>query len=356
MPVFFSLGGALKDPYDEYVRTKSDDEYSSIQEGNPISIRYLHFFFNSKDLHQEKNEIMITHHIKTEATKDIQSEIVTYFDPKFKVGKEGKKHLPSFSAARFGHPLIYYSKSYNKEEITITTNTLKLHNLGGIVNISKILTNVVPIAIGAATGAASGGAMLVLTPILKNIMSESSLKKFGKQLQELLFPTKSLASQSNIALKFTVPYKPKLQSGRFVFVSKDPKKKMPKNFMKNFKLSKRNTLVNNQNSEYTDSSYYVIQVNGKKQEKFESFEYAKGSADLLSKLNRRDKTGISELLSDLTNLIKSNEDLKAIKELQKLKGKTDSKSTEKVSKQANKLSKEGKKLAKSLNLPGLKES
>ena len=349
MAIFLSVCNVLKNPYIKNPRKYTKAKYAKIKVGNPISIRYLHFYFNSKEL-KEKNEIMITHHIKTKPTKDVQPEIVTYFDPKFKVGNEGK-HLASFSAARFGHELIYYSKSYSKEEITLTTNILKLHNLGGVVNISKILTSIVPIAIGATAGAASGGAMLVLAPILQNLLSESILKKFGKSLQELIFPTKSLASQSNISLKFDVPYTPKLVSGRFVFVSGEFKQEKLKNFMENFRLNYKNRLVDKQGVEYTKSSYFVCQVNGKKQEKFENFEYAKGSADLLTKLNRKDKTGISELLGDLTELIKNNEDLKAIKELQKLKGKTDDKSKEKSQNQSNKLSKSGKQLASSLKLP-----
>jgi hypothetical protein len=96
-----------------------------------------------------------------------------------------------------------------------------------------------------------------------------------------------------------------------------------------YMLSENNRLVEvKTKKEYTDSSYFVLQVDAKANRKLEPFDYYLGAADLLKETNRGGNS--AEIISTVVDMFKGYSDLRAIKEIEDLSIDIGEKNTKKM--------------------------
>ena len=112
-----------------------------------------------------------------------------------------------------------------------------------------------------------------------------SATNFISKLWKLFDKDDPIIPRLALDLFYGRPNSPLLQSGRFVCINSTTKK--ADDFINNdYELTVDNVLRDKDGVEYTESSYFVIQVNSEKHDEYEDFEYYQNAAELLAMTNR----------------------------------------------------------------------
>ena len=326
-----SVNGKLHSVYKKISTTEDrSDGYKPVRIGQPLIIRYLNFFLKH-DTNEEINELMISTFVKTEETKKAGAEAINYYNPNAEF-INGEFPFPGFGGALYGHPLIYYTKSYLGESIFLTTRVMELDRIdkdvvkaikAGIGTVAALpaFAEFLPYAAGLSVGVS------LFTNILNFFNKDDEIIK-GHDL-ELTFGLK------NVSL---------LQSGRYVCVPKIDSNDLLDD---KYKLDLENKLIDTKtNEEYRDNSYFVFQIDSKKNKKLNDFDYYLCAADLLGKTNRRE--GAADTIKVVVDIFKSYNDIEAIKEIDDLETDADDEETKKLIKAYhNSMSEDVRKLYKS---------
>ena len=315
MALFLSENCDLKSPKD-LVSRKGSKKYKQIRKGRPLSIVYLYFYLKSKDLKHGTDALMISHFIKSKSKMEKAPEIVSYFDENcpLKDGKDAK--INNFDPQKYGHRLVYYAKSYMDQNIDFTTKVMDIHQMTSDKKIvKKFLENAIPLVAGAAN----------LPTFLIPVVNAGKNKNLIGQVIDLVFslvhPKKSVLKSDPVSLAKDRPGLDLIQSGRFVVIPKLIDTKEKRKIRKNFKLNKGHRLVEKKkpDKEYSKSSYYVFQINGKPIKGYEDFEIASGTAKILSNVIGQKQIDLSSIATEISNAVKSKNDMDSLKKLLKKK-------------------------------------
>jgi len=302
MACLLSVSGNLRSLYKQVgVEEERSVGYKALDIGEPLVVRYLYFFIKYESCERE-NELMISTFVKTTEEKQGAAEAINYYNPKV-IFEDGQFRLADFGAQHYGHGLCYYTKSYLGESLRLTTKIMELDKVdkdlvkaikGGISYISGMpaFAEFLPYFALANTGVS-------IATKMTNIFNRDDVIEPGYDLD----------------LHFDRPSARRLQSGRIVCI---PRKEEADflNEPNGYKLSRNNRLVDASNGkEYTESTYYVLQINNEENNLYENFEYFQYAAELLAKTNRDNPR---EVVDSLVNVAKGYGDIAAMRQIDKL--------------------------------------
>lgn len=302
MGVAISVNGRLRSVYDQFSSSEErSDGYTQVQIGKPLLIRYLNFFLKFAT-DEKKNELMISTFVKTKETKEASAEAINYFNPKADF-ENNELTISTFGAELYGHPLIYYTKSYLGESIYLTSKVMELDK------ISDKTRNTIKNGLTTLSSLPSFAEFLpYIAGINVGVSLFSNIINFFNKDDPII-------EGFNLDLIFNLNNVCRLQSGRFVCVQSLTNSELTTN--DKFSLRKDNKLIHNDTGqEYKDSSYFVVQVDSKNNRRYENFDYFLGAADMLKQTNRGSNQ--VENINSIVELLKSYNDIKAIHEIEKL--------------------------------------
>lgn len=299
-----SVNGKLRSLYDvAAAKEKRKTGYKPVTIGNPLIIRYLYFFLCHKTV-ERKNRLMISTFLKTKESKEAAAEAINFFNNEAVFDKKDEFRLDAFGGEHYGHPLCYYTKSYLGESLYMTTKIMELDKID-----DKVVT-----AIQKGIGAVA--AIPVFAEFLPYAAGASIGVSLFRKINNLFNQDDPIVRGHNLDLHFNLENGARLQSGRIVCVTGDVKEKALLIGDK-YRLSDNNRLVEiKTNKEYTDSPYFVFQVDAKANRKLASFDYYLGAAGLLKETNRGGNA--AEIVSTVVDMFKGYNDIRAIKEIEDL--------------------------------------
>ncbi len=246
---------------------------------------------------------MISTFLKVRENKEVAAEAVNYFDSGVEFDSNGQFRISDFGASRYGHPLCYYTRSYLGESIYLTTKIMELDKVdkkivdaiqGGIGVVAGLpaFAEFLPYAVGASVGVS----------LFQNIIN-------------LFNRDDAIVKGHDLDLHFGLQNVRHLQSGRIVCIPD----RQEDEFLGSaeYQLTMDNRLVDAETGkEFTESSYFVIQIDAVANKKLESFNYMVEAADLLKRTNRGGDP--SNYIASLVELFRGYNDLAAMQEIEDL--------------------------------------
>jgi hypothetical protein len=310
MASLLSVNGKLESLYH---RIMPDEErsmgYKEVGISEPLVLRYLYFFIKYKE-REKTREVMISTHLKTEEEKQAAAEAINYYNPKTKFDRNKYFNFSDFGAQHYGHELLYYTKSYLGESIRITAKIMELDG------VNKNLLKAIKKGISTVAG----------LPIFAEFLPYAALANtgisiFGK-LAEILNRDDAIVKGHDLDLHFRRSHAKLLQSGRVVCIPG----KNDSDFLNKFKLASDNRLVkiNNDNEEFRDSTYFVMQVNNERNDLYDNYDYFQNAANLLGRTNRGDDP--REFVDGVVSMAKGYNDIKSMEQIEKLSPRNDAES------------------------------
>ena len=328
MVSLLSVNGILQSLYHEPgIDEKRSIGYKPIDIGEPIVVRYLRVFIKH-DSRERENQLMISTFVKTTEEKQFASEVINYFNPKL-IFEDGKFHLTDFGAQYYGHELCYYSKSYLGESLRLTTKIMELDKVNPelIKNIQGVISTISGIP-----------AFVEFLPY--TVLANTGVSIFAK-LADIFNRDDVIEPGHDLDLHFHRNNAKCLQSGRIVCIPK----KQDKDFLGKYKITTDNKLVDIQNEqEYDDSNYYVLQINSEKNTLYENFDYLQQEADLLRKTNRGDT---AQIVEGVVTIVKGYGDIAAMRSIEELSLEIDENSNKRIKALYKTMTPETKKLFQS---------
>ncbi len=297
-----SVNGELRNMYMD--ATDSGDRahgYAPVEIGEPLMVRYLHFYLKHADL-ENKNELMISTFLKTEETKRAAAEAINFFDGRARF-TDGSLTIRDFGGEKYGHPLIYYSKAYRGESLYLTTRIMELDSVDGEIRAA------------INQGVSRVGSFPMFAEFLPFIAVAKSGAAIITGLVNLFNRDDQIVRGHDCDLHFGQMHARRLQSGRLLCV---PRSRISREeFIDNYRLRRDNVLVAKEDeTAYTETSYFVIQVDAKKNRDLENFDHFVGAADLLAETNRGGTA--ADIVNEIVGLTRKAADIDAILEMEGL--------------------------------------
>ena len=112
----FSVNGALRDLYEEAAEEPRAHGYAPVAVGQPLLVRYLHFHLRHPG-GEGRHELLISTFLKAAENKSAAAEAINYFDDEARF-EGGALTIRDFGGEKYGHPLVYYSRSYRGNRCT----------------------------------------------------------------------------------------------------------------------------------------------------------------------------------------------------------------------------------------------
>lgn len=274
--------------------------YTPVEIGEPLVVRYLYLYLRLPDP-ERANELMVSTFVKTTEERAAAAEAVNYFNPTAKAENDTIR-ITDFGAQHYGHELIYYSNSYLGQSVRLTTKVMELDSPN-----SKLFKAV-----------KDGIKTVAGLPFFVEYLPFAALASTGLSLFEriwrLVDRDDPIIGGEDIDLHFNRLNDRRLQSGRIVCI---PGKK-DQDFMNgNFTLGPDNKLLTSGSTEYTDNSYFVLQVNRELHKEYDDFNYYQAAAELLRKTNRGGDP--AEFVSTTVKLFEGANDLLTIRDIEDLR-------------------------------------
>ena len=295
-----SVNGKLRSLYYEPGEQEERSQgYTSLELGKPLVVRYLYFFLKLDNAKNKNQEIMISTFVKTEEEKKAAAEAINFYDPKTKFSGS-KAEIENFGADTYGHELIYYAKSFIGEAVKLTTKIMELDNP------DKTITEI-------TSGIEKIGDLPFFVEYLPYAaIAKSSVGLLGS-IFKILDRDDPIVHGLRLDLFHNRPNSPRLQSGRIVCVQGKTEEEIING---GYSLNKNNRLIDSSGKSYTESPYFVIQVNSERQTTYENFEYFQNAAELLSLTNQPE--GLKDFIETAAEGFKTYSDISTISDMEGL--------------------------------------
>lgn len=299
-----SVNGQLQSSYKAAppIDARRSTDYNPVDIGRPLIVRYMRFFLKHGN-RSTPQTIMLSNFAKTSEAKPGESEAITYFndDARF---KSGEFAVSDFGGALYGHPLIYYTKSYLGQSIKLTTRYFDINNSTAAKSIADTLKSAVEQA----------GKL----PVLGGLLPYVGLVKGGidlfKSILDFFTTDQAIADDHEADLYFDEPDQRQLQSGRYVCIPGASDRDFEE---KGFRLADGNVLLKPDGTEYRDSTYFVFRVDSRRVDHYEGFDYFAKAAEFMARTNRTAPSA-QRVVSELSALMRGALDAEAVLEIQKL--------------------------------------
>ena len=293
-----SVNGTLRSMY--YLPGETEDraqEYTELEVEKPIVVRYLYHFLRLENSSNSKQEIMISSFLKTEEEKRPAAEAINYYNPQMRFSK-GTAEIEHYGGDVYGHELIYYSKSYTGEPIKLTTKIMELDNP------EKSIKEI-------ETGLTKIGELPFFAEYMPYVAIAKSTTSLLGRIFKILDRDDPIVPALRLDLFYKRPNSARLQSGRIVCVQGKAEDEI---LNAGFKLNAKNRLEDTEGKLYTQTPYFVIQVNSETQSGYDDFEYFQNAAELLAMTNRPD--GIKDFVETAALGFKTYSDIATINQME----------------------------------------
>jgi hypothetical protein len=295
-----SVNGKLRSLYYEPGEQEERSEnYTPLEIGKPIVVRYLYFFLKLDNADSRDQEIMISTFVKTDEEKKAAAEAINFYDPKLKFSNKIAE-VENYGADTYGHELIYYAKSFIGEPVKLTSKIMELDNPDKTIN---EITN----------GIESISDLPFFLEYLPYVaIAKSSLNILGR-IFKMLDRDDPIVPGLRLDLFHNRPNSPHLQSGRIVCVQGKSEDDILNG---GYSLNKKNRLIDSSGKPYSEAPYFVIQVNSESQQSYENFEYFQNAAELLALTNQGD--GLKDFIETAAEGFKTYADISTISDMENL--------------------------------------
>lgn len=276
--------------------------YAPVAIGQPLLIRYLHFHLRHPG-GEGRHELLISTFLKADENKSAAAEAINFYDDTARF-EGGALTIRDFGGEKYGHPLVYYSKSYRGESLYLTTRIMELDRVDGATR--KALRGSLTTLAGLPMFAqylplvAAGGAAAGVLARLVNLFNRDDAIIDGHDLD----------------LHFGRMHARRLRSGRILCLPRSPESKG--DILGRYRLRADNVLVerDDEDAAYDGASYFVLQVDARRNRALEDFDHYVGAADLLAKTNRGG--GAAEVLNEVVDVARKAADVDAVLDIEKL--------------------------------------
>ena len=300
----FSVNGTLRDLYEAAPAAEEPRAhgYAPVAIGKPLLVRYLHFHLRHPG-GEGDHELLISTFLKADENKSAAAEAINYFDDQARF-HGGALTIRDFGGERYGHPLVYYSKSYRGESLYLTTRIMELDRVDGATR--KALRGSLTTLAGLPMFAqylpllAAGGAAAGVVARLVNLFNRDDAIIDGHDLD----------------LHFDRMHARRLQSGRILCLPRSPAPKAE--VIARYRLRADNVLVaqDDETAAFDAASYVVLQVDARRNRALEDFDHFVGAADLLARTNRGG--GPADVLNEVVDVARKAADVDALLDIEKL--------------------------------------
>ena len=299
-----SVNGTLKSLFDHATVTEPRASgYKEIQIGKPLVVRYLRVFVKWGDKNKNDQELMISTHVKAAEEKQGAAEAINYFNPEAEF-QDGRFSLVDFGAQWYGHELCYYTKSYLGESLRFTTRVMELDSL------DKRAVNAIKAGVANVAGLPSFASFLPYAAMA------TAGANVAQKLVELFDKDDVVLRGHDLDLHFNKANSRLLQSGRVVCVA-DPQggTVTEADIIGQYELLADNRLVDvSSKVEYSNSVYYVLQINQEKNTLYNDFDHFQDAAELLARTNRGGDA--REFVDTFVNMAQAFTDVDAIRQIE----------------------------------------
>ncbi len=304
-----SVNGNLRSAYYEPgTEEERSIGYTPIEIGKPIVVRYLYFFLKLDNAGVKDQEIMISSFVKTEEEKKAAAEAINFYDPKMKF-KKGITEIENFGADTYGHELAYYAKSYIGEPFKLTAKIMELDNPE---KVTKEITQ----------GIDKIGEIPFFAEFMPYMaLAKTSIDLLGK-IFKILDRDDPIVPGLRLDLFYQRPNAQRLQSGRIVCIQGKTEEEILNG---GYKLNKKNRLVNANDKPYTETPYFVLQVNSENHSSYENFEYFQNAAELLALTNQSE--GLKDFIETAAEGFKTYADIATISDMEDMQDDLDDQET-----------------------------
>ena len=298
----FSVNGELRDLYAEAADEPRAHGYAPVAIGQPLLIRYLHFHLRHPG-REGDHELLISTFLKADENKNAAAEAINYFDDEARF-EGGALTIRDFGGEKYGHPLVYYSKSYRGESLYLTTRIMELDGVDGATRraLRGNLTTLggLPMFAQYLPLLAAGGAAAGLVARLVGLFNRDDAIVDGHDLD----------------LHFDRMHARRLQSGRILCVPRSPAPKAE--LAAGYRLRPDNVLAarDDETAAFDAASYFVLQIDARRNRALEDFDHFVGAADLLAKTNRGGAA--ADVLNEVVDVARKAADVDALLDIEKL--------------------------------------
>ncbi len=279
MPAFFSDNNTLVLPE---VPHSDDQRYEPVGIGKALSVEIAHIAFGNIRDRWGKAEALVSSWARTGETAKPGPRVINAMRNNISVFE----HLSNFGAAQYGHPLLYYSPSYDGKTLRLSVELLEIDKIGKD-NIKKL-----------GNGLRSLSRLAIFAPQLAYLALAPDVTEIARKLYNIINKN-DLVLLEHIDLSFDMPDSNVLTSGRFVLVEGNHSS----SFTKEFKLSFDNKLVTQagapaEQAGLTDA-YVVLRINAKERDEYKGFEIDSATQQVLQQfLNQGVTEEIAEVLTE----------------------------------------------------------
>ena len=298
----FSVNGELRDMYEETAEEKRAHGYAPVAIGQPLLIRYLHFHLRHPG-GEGQHELMISTFLKADENKSASAEAINYFNDEAHF-EGGALAIRDFGGEKYGHPLVYYSKSYRGESLYLTTRIMELDGVDGAPR-------------AALRGSLSTlGGLPMFSQYLPLLAVGTAAAGVFTRLVRLFNRDDEIIAGHDVDLHFGRMHARRLQSGRILCVPRSPAPKAE--LIGSYRLRQDNVLVarDDEAAEYDGASYFVLQVDARRNRALENFNHFVGAADLLAKTNRGG--AVTDVLNEVVDVARKAADIDALLDIETL--------------------------------------
>ena len=295
-------------------------ESKTINYGDPLSLEYVKIrLVTNKFNFFRKNRIMVIDNIKSNQTKEIMSDSITYYDDnvlpkKFTDGNPNKYFdIEEFDPTKYGCPYFYYTPSYQNNGIVFTTRIFKIDSDDMAQKLFNCLHNIFTVGSKIPNYG-------LLCQLADNIVIDAS-----DMLTKLFDGGKQLTNNHVINFEYDNEDK-KIYIGYYLCL---PNVLEPQNIDKiisNFRIEDQKLIRINSKGDKVEfgDTYYLIELKNIKRIDLNDFDYSASSNELLLSLKKSDDHGVEKF----SKITKDASDMDLIKQIFELYSKDDKNSVE----------------------------
>ncbi len=299
----FSVNGELRDMYEEAAEgERRAHGYAPVAIGQPLLVRYLHFHLRHPG-GEGRHELLISTFLKADENKSAAAEAINFFDDDARF-EGGALTIRDFGGERYGHPLIYYSKSYRGESLYLTTRIMELDGVDGATR--KALR-------GSLT---TLGGLPMFAQYLPLLAAGAAAGGLFARLVHLFNRDDAIIDGHDVDVHFGRMHARRLRSGRILCLPRSPAPKAE--ILAGYRLRPDNVLVarGDETAAFDAASYFVLQVDARRNRALEDFDHFVGAADLLAKTNRGGAA--ADILNEVLDVARKAADVDGLLDMEKL--------------------------------------
>lgn len=298
MTTVLSVNGQLQSIFNAAQGERSQG-YEEVKPGIPLSVQVLRAVVNNAydQTNDRNNRLVLYTQRKEPATLEAGPELINFHARK-EINDSDVLNLNFMGGDFYGNRMVYYTPSYSKEPIHLSTTLMELD--GGDSDVIDAINS----------GLTELAGLPLFTPFLPYFGAARALTGLVDSLRKM-FSRNDLLINHDVSLHFNEAGMPQLQSGRYLCLPDNVDESSV--LETGHKLTASHHLQNPDGSPYMGSNYLVIQVNAVELARYKNFKVAEQAA-ILEQIRRKNSHGVAAIKAAV-EIAKAGNDLDLIKKL-----------------------------------------